>query len=294
MKINQYTQFYFHSFINMWLDLSLFFIVYLSNVIHGAKIVNFKIDNEYKNQIDESNLEKPNLDNLKRIFVKRMVPHGHESKDLEYDKKFNTYFRPLVRVHNGKIRSIPIPNVVPKQKEIKKSTLNELNGFLGYDKLPKKNDDYSKRIEEAVELFLRLKSLQNSPVKRTPSENSVIKKLYDKYKDVVFSMLDKQFGVDSAKKKEFLERAISKIKKFKEKKDLFFTLSKAFTTLKALRTEEIQKIDIVKDSIFIDQEEINQTEAPKVDLPRFPYWNYWTDFLTEKQKTMEKLIKSTS
>lgn len=89
-----------------------------SNLI--SKLLNVIDSSEASPKFDLKNVpkkiiidQKVNLKNLfnNKVLVKRLIPHGYRASNFEYDQKFNTFYKPLVRIHGGK------PELIYREKE---------------------------------------------------------------------------------------------------------------------------------------------------------------------------------
>ncbi|CAH2097378.1 unnamed protein product [Euphydryas editha] len=151
----------------------------------------------YKNKQENENLERllkkyTNLNNYNnKILIKRIIPHGLKSTGLEYDYKYGTLYKPLIRIHKQKQDlSLEDKNrngvsfIIKKEPKLNHFKLNKVDNIDQELLAPF-------RISPSENEFEVLKKLQKV-IKNIDSRTNRLK-AYDKVIKVLNNMLRTQF-----------------------------------------------------------------------------------------------------
>lgn len=184
----------------------------------------------------------------KSIFVKRIVPHGYQASNYEYDSKLNTLYRPLVRYHIRK----PIDQ---QNRDILNDIESGQKGQDGFNDalvvLVKKdrNEDYDL-------------SDQDREVRTTSRSDKDLLRQIQKF-------LNTNVRKPKGKKRKLKKRF----------RGLLGSLKNGNLDLRSMFVqksgEEHDPYGPGKVPDYLKSEEAPPPK-PKFTMPKYPYWNYWT------------------
>ncbi|CAH2056866.1 unnamed protein product, partial [Iphiclides podalirius] len=226
---------------------------YLEEKIEVIPRIEIKVDQEdgavpVSRSIEEKaaepevyNLNKARYGDLKRILVKRKVPHGFLAPEYEYDYKYNTYYRPLFRIHKSRET-----NTLPENAG-ESSIYSDNKNKLAYI-IMTSNDRKRKRIKPNLH--------DSSPI-HTVSRNpkSHVKKSKQAFKDGK-SYLDflLEYLSSTVSAPTMLSRYINK----SPRSPIFGEQSDFTNSVRTVPDPEATK------------------EKKQTWLPKYPLWNFWT------------------
>ncbi|KAJ0171347.1 hypothetical protein K1T71_012897 [Dendrolimus kikuchii] len=238
---------------------------------------------------DLSNEKKlKNFDN--KVLVKRIIPHGYAGGKYDYDSKFNTLYKPLVRVH--KTRAVKDDNSDFMNKEFTFDRLNFEPNKDSKDKytlifMLKNSKDINPSIhdESNVNIFSKSALLKPFDLKIPNSElitDDLNEGNQDINKDKASRVVKKEklntilkngdiIRLNSTESTNIANKEIYNIilgilgKKKRDKLRANMLITKS--------AEEEEEYRPPKYLFHVSEEESN---GKKPSMQHYPYWNYWT------------------
>ncbi|XP_045761891.1 uncharacterized protein LOC123865089 [Maniola jurtina] len=249
------------------------------NVADYSKRPRFRDDNEIINRNGEKGLwnafKKGVLKSYNyrnKLLVKRIVPHGMVPSGIEYDHKFNTAFKPLVRVHKTKTINQFFNDLKSKKYDgyENKDTKHENIIFMSpkdvkHKKFKVQNDLNDKDLIEPFET-----SKNDFDYKD--------KRLQKKIKDIRFAHLENKNNLDLKDKRlQLVKKIQKKIKGIKSESKRLSAYAKVINVLNnMLRSPQFVKSGEEHDTLAPDTEPKQDDMKTKKWIPHYPPWNYWT------------------
>ncbi|CAH2240378.1 jg26417 [Pararge aegeria aegeria] len=208
--------------------------------------------NGIKDEVEEENepilFKKGKQDNNYRnkILVKRIVPHGNAPSGVEYDHKYNTIYKPLIRVHKTK----------------------SINQFFSEVASKKTDDTLKKGLKHEKIIFVQPKDAE---YKHFNLNDGILLEPFQTYNN------DK--GVRD-KRLKLLKQIQNKIKLIKPESKRVKAYAKVINALNNLRSPQFEKSGEHNDPLAPGRETIpepyEEIKSPEKWIPHYPPWNYWT------------------
>ncbi|XP_046973721.1 uncharacterized protein LOC124540291 [Vanessa cardui] len=210
------------------------------NEIAFKDIDSYKTRRHTNHEDYKQNIQKPErlLNNhYNKLLIKRIIPHGMKPSGLEYDTKFKTYYKPLIRIH--------------KEKQNKYSEDNNRNdiAFIVSNN-PKLKHFELKNIKYDKDSVL-LEPFKLSTSEMSGSEFDVIKNLENIIKSI--------------------ESRTQRIKAYDK---VIKLLKNMLRSPQFEKSGEVNDPFAPGKVMSVDRD--TATEKNKVWMPHYPPWNYWT------------------
>ncbi|XP_050355956.1 uncharacterized protein LOC126777105 [Nymphalis io] len=198
-----------------------------------------KITNNINSEVYYSmqNIETPGRF-FKKILIKRIIPHGMKPSGIEYDHKFKTFYKPLIRIHKRK-----------QDKHIKDMNEYEIASIIA--KTPRKDLKLKETKNYDIDSEM-LKPFKLSKTELTGNEFEVIKNL----KNIIKSIESRTQRIKAYDKVIKLLRNMLRSPQFEKSGEMNDPFAPG------------------KKVLPVDREAV--TQKNKIWAPHYPPWNYWT------------------
>lgn len=197
-----------------------------------------------------------------KMLVKRLLPHGYESSGIEYDKKYNSYYLPLVRIHGVKPRLV-FKNVENRNRG-RGNNLRIVKSLLGF-----KDNKYGNRQtkEKRTETF---EIVDRRPVfgKRYKLDDELLSPLKLQPRKVTFQTILSDI-------KAYIKKLRTKSEMRRLKYAVLSVLENYSPDLE-LRTKVPANNELEKMYEEMAQFDEHLKKKPKLYPPPTSFWSYWT------------------
>lgn len=212
----------------------------------------------------------------KRILAKRIVPPGQKTPDFEYDNQYETYFKPLVKIHKVK--------KMEKQDE-------DLGVLSDTSSSSDESEQYIENFDTDDLIYVNNRDL----LKVVPKEKKVVETIDNKQQNRRMSIEEQgarflkdiqqmiHMLIDKRQKNIIRERLSIIIQELEELHAILFDLVENTNNLRALGADSATMLVMPQPGANFDKGTTDALKAEQdkpqrvpVFLPHNPLWNYWT------------------